>query len=380
MTEANSVPADGSPLPTEFAGAVARTMRRGIDEGVFPGGVVLVRHRDATVLHEAYGFAMTQEDAATLAPRPIAAQRDTVYDLASLTKLFTATGVMRLVDEAKVLLDDPVATYLPEFATNGKAAVTVRHLLTHTAGLPYERLWETAATPQGRMQRALALAPEALAGTAYVYHDTNFIVLGKLIEAVAGCSLDRAIAAHVLAPLGLDDTRYGPLDRAAAHVAPTEDESYVGRGMAWGETHDENAWSLGGVAGHAGLFSTARDLGLFGQTFLNGGIKDGVRLLASHTVAAMTRNQIGHLGNRGLGWQLGLDAAHYMGGLASPQTYGHTGFTGTSIVVDPRRDLVVVLLTNRVHPTRHGPDVNPIRRAVADAALAAIDALDATSR
>lgn len=373
MTETGSLTSAGKAIAAALAGPVEGTMRRGIDQGVFPGGVVLVRHRNEVVLHEAYGQAMTHEDAQTVASHPVATRRDTVYDLASLTKLFTATCVMQLVDDKKVRVDDPVAEHLPAFAANGKAAVTVRQLLSHVAGLPYERLWETASTPEARMQRGLAVAPESPAGTAYVYHDTNFIVLGKLIETVDRCNLDRAIAARILAPLGLDSTRYGPLDGAAAGVAATEDESYVGRGLVWGAVHDENAWSLGGVAGHAGLFGTAEDLSVFGQTFLNGGGYDGVRLLKSATVAEMARNQIGHLGNRGLGWQ--IDAPHYMGGLASPQTYGHTGFTGTSIVVDPRRDLLVVLLTNRVHPTRHGPDVNPVRRAVADAALAAIDAV-----
>ena len=142
--------------------------------------------------------------------------------------------------------------------------------------------------------------------------------------------------------------------------------------------HDENAWSLGGVAGHAGLFSTARDLSIFGQMYLNGGIHDGARVLSPETVIEMTRNQIGDLGNRGLGWQ--VNASHYMGGAASPRTYGHTGFTGTSIVIDPPRELVIVLLTNRVHPTRHGPSVDPVRRAVADAVLEAVDTTSRSSR
>jgi CubicO group peptidase (beta-lactamase class C family) len=202
-----------------------------------------------------------------------------------------------------------------------------------------------------------------------LYSDTNFIVLGKLIEEIEECPLDRAIAARILGPLGLQQTGYGPFDVSSVDVAATEDESYVGRGMLRGEAHDENAWSLGGVAGHAGLFGTAEDLGTFGQCFLDGGRHDGGELLRPGTVAEMTRDQ---LGSRSLGWQ--LDAAHYMSGLASSQTYGHTGYTGTSIVIDPRRELVLVLLTNRVHPTRHGPNVDPVRCAVADAVLDVVDA------
>ena len=140
----------------------------------------------------------------------------------------------------------------------------------------------------------------------------------------------------------------------------------------WGEVHDENAWSLGGVAGHAGLFGTAADLGRFAQLYLDAGEVEGRRLLQAETVAEMTRNQIGAVGSRGLGWE--LDAAFYMGHLASARTYGHTGFTGTSLVIDPRRDLIVVLLTNRVHPTRDGPSINAARQAVANAALAAAGA------
>ncbi|MDP9366656.1 MAG: beta-lactamase family protein [Chloroflexota bacterium] len=353
-------------------GPIARTMRLGIDGGVFPGGVVLVRHRNEIVFHEAYGHSVTHQDAHTVSAHPVRTRRETVYDLASITKLFTATCVMRLVDEEHIRLDDPVASHLPGFAVNGKADVTVRQLLAHVAGLPYERLWETAPTPEARRQRVLAIKPEGPAGTSYVYHDTNFIVLGMLIEQVDGHPLDRAIAARILRPLGLDQTGYGPPGASTPGVAATEDESYVGRGMVWGEAHDENAWSLGGVAGHAGLFGSARDLSIFGQAYLNGGAFGAFMLLKPDTVAEMTRNQIGRLGSRGLGWQ--LNAPHYMGSLASPETYGHTGFTGTSIVVDPRRDLVVVLLTNRVHPTRHGRDVNPTRQAVANAVLAAADA------
>lgn len=351
---------------------LGRIMSAGIEQGVFPGGVVLVRHRGEVVLHEAYGHSVTYRDAHTIASDQVPTQPGTVYDLASITKLFTATGVMQLVDEDKVQLDGAGATYLPEFAVNGKADIMVRQLLAHVAGLPNFRLWE-ATTRESHTQCLMAVTPEFQPGTALQYSDTNFLVLGKLIEAIDRSPLDRAIATRILDPLRLGQTGYGPLDVTTADIAATEDESDVGRGVVRGEVHDENAWFLGGVAGHAGLFSTAQDLSVFGQTYLNGGVYAGVELLKPGTVAEMTRNQIGHLGDRGLGWQ--LKASYYMGGSASSRTYGHTGFTGTSIVIDPPRELVLVLLTNRVHPTRHGPDVNPVRRAVADAVFAAADAV-----
>lgn len=349
-----------------------RIMNAGIEQGVFPGGVVLVRHRAEVVLHEAYGHSVTHRDAHTTASAQVATRVETIYDLASITKLFTVTGVMQLVDEDKVQLDGTLATYLPEFAVNGKADITVRQLLAHVAGLPNFRLWE-ATTRESHTDCIMAVTPDFQPGTALQYSDTNFLVLGKLIEAIDRSPLDHAIATRILNPLGLEQTGYGPLDVTTTDIAATEDESDVGRGMVRGEVHDENAWFLGGVAGHAGLFGTAQDLSIFGQAHLNGGAYAGVELLNSRTVTEMTRNQIGHLGDRGLGWQ--LNASYYMGGLASSQTYGHTGFTGTWIVIDPRRGLVLVLLTNRVHPTRHGPDVNPVRRAVADAVLAAVDAV-----
>lgn len=350
-----------------------QVMSDGITEGAFPGGVVLVRHRNEVVLHEAYGHSVTHRDAHTLSSDQIVTRPGTIYDLASITKLFTATCVMQLVDENKVQLDERVAMHLPEFAVNGKANITVRQLLAHVAGLPNFRLWKEATTRQARIRLLISSKPESSPGTELLYSDTNFIVLGKLIEEIERCTLDRAIAARILSSLGLRQTGYGPLDVSSADVAATEDESYVGRGMLRGEAHDENTWSLGGVAGHAGLFSTAQDLSTLGQSYLNGGMHGVVELLKPGTVAEMTRNQLGQLGSRGLGWQ--LDAAHYMGSLASPQTYGHTGFTGTSIVIDPRRELVLVLLTNRVHPTRHGPNVDPVRCAVADAVLAAVEAV-----
>ncbi len=349
-------------------------MSLGARHGLFSGAVVLVRHRNEVIFHKAYGHSFKYEDARTLTSSPIAARPDTIYDLASITKLFTATSAMQLVDEGRLCLDDCVSTHIPEFAANGKARLTVRQLLTHLGGLPaHAKLWELAASPVTRMSHVLEIEPCARAGTRYVYSDIGLIALGRLVESIDGRPLDRVAAKRITGPLGLQHTRYTPASHLRSAIAATEDESYVGRGMVWGEVHDENAWALGGAAGHAGLFGTAQDLSVFGQVYLNGGAYNGVRLLETATVAAMTRNQTGALASRGLGWD--LNAPHYMGKLASPQAYGHTGFTGVSLVVDPQRQLVLVLLTNRVHPTRNGPDVNPIRQAVADIVIAAVDAV-----
>ena len=351
-------------------------MEKDIQRNVFPGGVALVRHRGSQIMLAAYGLSSKYETLTARVAEPIPATTDTLYDLASLTKLFTTTAVMRLVEQGQLALDEPVAQWLPDFAAGGKASVTLRQLLTHTSGLPdYLQLWKLEATPAARMQRVLSTPLLDPPGTAFRYSDLGLIALGHLVEQVTGTSLDRVVHDMVTGPLHLDQTLYQPPADLKPRIAPTEYEDAVGRGMVWGEVHDENAWSLGGVAGHAGIFGTAADLGRFAQLYLDGGVLDGVRLLRPETVAEMTRNQIGDLEWRGLGWELNGD--YYMGHLASPQTYGHTGFTGTSVVVDPRRHLIVVLLTNRVHPTRNGPSQNPSRQAVADAALAAADATPA---
>jgi CubicO group peptidase (beta-lactamase class C family) len=361
------------PTPPELAAAVEGAMTRAIQRGVQPGGVVVVRHRGVQIMHAAFGLGSKFASKTTRVAAPIDATTDTLYDLASLTKLFTTTAVMRLVEQGRLSLDEPVARSLPEFAANGKASITLRHLLTHTAGLPdHQALWQLESTPEARLARVLRVAPLNPPGAVFRYSDLGLIALGHLVEQVAGTSLDHVIQDMVTAPLKLESVIFRPPEQFKRRVAPTEDESNVGRGMVWGEVHDENAWSLGGIAGHAGLFATAADVARFGQAYLDGGVAGDVRILRAGTVAEMTRNQIGGLDWRGLGWELNAD--YYMGHLASPQTYGHTGFTGTSLVVDPRRELVVVLLANRVHPTRDGPSQNPLRQALADAAMAAADA------
>jgi serine-type D-Ala-D-Ala carboxypeptidase len=355
------------------AQAVDAAMVRGIEEARCPGGVVLVRHRGRVIVHRAYGYASMHLSATASATVPVPARLDTLYDLASITKLFTATCVLRLVEDGHLRLDEPVTRILPRFGTNGKAPITIRHLLTHTSGLPaLLRLWELEATPEARRGRVHDVAPTHLPGTIYRYSDLGPMVLGYVIERVTGAPLDRVVVDFVTGPLRMEQVHFRPPADLRPRIAPTEDSSAVGRGLVWGEVHDENAWSLGGVSGHAGLFGTAEDLGIFGQAFLQGGAYAGARLLNPETVAEMTRNHAGKLAQRALGWE--LDNASFMGRLAAPGTFGHTGFTGTSIVVEPQRQLVVVLLTNRVHPTRNGPSIHPVRRAVADAALAMVEA------
>ncbi|MGC9668687.1 serine hydrolase [Planosporangium sp. 12N6] len=302
----------------------------------------------------------------------IPARPDTIYDLASVSKLFTTVVVMQQVERGRIDLDTPVARYLPEFAAGGKESVTVRHLLTHTGGLPaFLPLWSDQPDPPSRLAEALAtpLIPGAAPGRQYVYSDLGLIALGELVHRVSGQRLDEAVRTGITDPLSMKDTGYNPPADKRGRIAATEYEPYAGRGMVWGEVHDENAWSLGGIAGHAGVFSTVDDLAIFCQMLLGGGEYRGRRILRESTVRAMLVNQNAHLesedpeSRRGLGFE--LDKHWYMDGLASPVTFGHTGFTGTSIVVDPLSHAFVILLSNRVHPDRNWGSNNNSRRAVA---------------
>ncbi|MFI7516366.1 serine hydrolase [Micromonospora echinofusca] len=347
----------------------------------YAGAVVLAAKDGVVVQHAAVGSAVRY---AAVGPPPglvgvelpadqqLPMRPDTIFDLASVSKLFTAVVTMQQVERGRVDLDAPVARYVPEFAAGGKETVTVRMLLTHTSGLPaFAPLWSRYATPAERFAAALAtpLTAGVRPGTRYVYSDLGLIALGVLVERVSGRPLDALVADDVTAPLGMTDTGYNPGPQRRPRIAATEYQPYAGRGMVHGEVHDENAWSLGGVAGHAGVFSTAADLAVLCQTLLNGGEYRGRRILRPDTVRAMLVNHNAPLeqaypeSDRGLGFE--LDKHWYMAGLSSPVAFGHTGFTGTSIVVDPLSHSFVILLSNRVHPDRGWGSNNVARRAVA---------------
>ncbi|MGA8115395.1 MAG: serine hydrolase, partial [Actinocatenispora sp.] len=301
----------------------------------------------------------------------IDARPDTIWDLASMSKLFTATSVAQLIERGLVDLAAPVVTYLPDFAANGKSDITVRNLLTHTSGLipdPIPSLWGgTYSTREEKVAAILATKPSDPPDTKYVYSDLNFLTLGLIVEKISGQRLDEYVRQHITAPLGMHDTMYNPPAELKPRIAAYEYEPWAKRGLVWGEVHDENSWAMDGVAGHAGVFSTAHDLAIFAQTYLNGGRYGRVRILAEDTVRLMLHDYNGATfpsDTHGLGWELGLN--WYMGAMSSPVTFGHTGYTGTSIVVDPLSHSFVVLLTNRVHPSRDWGSNNVSRRAMTD--------------
>jgi CubicO group peptidase (beta-lactamase class C family) len=290
-----------------------------------------------------------------------------MWDLASLTKVIGMTSaMMQLVEQGKVSLDAPVDTYLPEWTGGRKHEVTVRNLLTHTSGLPAFRAYDQITTNADSIAALMMAEPlEAPPGSRYVYSDIGAWLAGKIVERVSGERLDHYLAAHVFGPLGMHDTMYNPPDSLRPRIAPTEVDPRRG-GKLRGKVHDERAYYLGGISAHAGLFSSGYDLARFAEMYLNGGALGGVRLFRPQTVVAFTALQDTALSNRALGWEKpnGTNSAgHFM----SSEAFGHTGFTGTSIWMDPARDLFIILLTNRVDPTRENHKIGGVRIALADA-------------
>ncbi len=351
--------------------AIDRVIGRGLTAGGFPGAAVVVG-RDGYAVYQK-GFGRLDWRAGSSAVR---ADR-TIYDLASLTKVVvTTTAAMILFDEGKLELDAPVSRYLPGFSGGDKDRVTVRQLLTHRSGLPAGRqLWRLASTPSGARWAVVATPLACAPGSCFIYSDLGADVLGWTVEAISGEPLDAFVQKRVFGPLGMTDTYFNPPDSLEYRIAPTEIAPPRGYPLR-GEVHDENAYVLGGVAGHAGLFSTAADLSVFAQMMLNGGEYGGVRFISDSTVALFTRRNGGDYagGSRALGWDT-ADGDGSSGIYLTPRAYGHTGFTGTSMWIDPDRNLFVILLTNRVHAARAkrpGKVISDVRADLSDAAAFAV--------
>jgi serine-type D-Ala-D-Ala carboxypeptidase len=352
-------------MSAERLAAVDRAVLRGIEVGGFPGASVVVGRRGYAVIKRGYGSLSWAGDSP-------AVDEKTIYDLASLTKVIaTTTAVMVLYDEGKVDLDAPVRAYVPAFSGGGRERVTVRHLLTHRSGLPAGRdLWRSAASPVEARRMVLETPIYCRPGDCFEYSDLGADVLGFVVEAVSGQRLDTFLDKRVFEPLGMTDTYFRPSSALRTRIAPTEVTPPRGYPLR-GEVHDENAYALGGIAGHAGLFSSAADLSVFAQMMLNGGQYNGVRIVADSTVRTFTRRAAG---TRALGWDT-CDGNGGCGAMMGENAYGHTGYTGTSIWIDPERDMFVVLLTNRVHASRARQPakvISDVRADLADAAEVAI--------
>jgi CubicO group peptidase (beta-lactamase class C family) len=345
---------------------IDHVVRRGIQAGGYPGAAVVVGRKGAAVWQRGFGRLDWSNDSPAVEPT------ESIYDLASLTKVVgTTTALMILYDEGKIQLDDPVSKYIPEFAGGDKDLVTLRLLLEHRSGLPAGRdLWRIAHSPEEAreavIQTPLAYRPDQY----YEYSDLGADMLGFVVEAVSGQRLDQFLADHVWKPLGMEDTFFKPADSLRDRVAPTEVNPPRGYPLR-GEVHDENAFALGGIAGHAGLFSTASDLAVFAQMMLNGGQYNGTRIIADSTVGLFTTRAAR---TRALGWDTCAGDGS-CGKYLSERAYGHTGFTGTSLWIDPDRDMFVILLTNRVHAARArrpAKVISDVRADLSDAAALAV--------
>jgi len=348
--------------------SIDQAITAAIGEGIFPGAAVQIQKGDAILKRAAYGHGVLYANERIRLDSPVPATVETRFDLASLTKVVTTVGLLQLAERGAVLLDEPVAAYLPDFGRREKRFITVRQLLTHTSGLPAGRPFYRHLHNAHAIVRAVAhVRPAGRPGEHVLYSDLNFIAAGALVSSVAGMPLDRYLTTHLFEPLGMRRTGYRPRPEHRPQIAATEHQP--GRGLVWGSVHDENAAAMDGVSGHAGLFSTADDLAVFCAMLLNQGRHAELRILQPITIHAMFSLQTGALAPaRSLGWV--CNDPSWMGTMASPHAFGHTGFTGASIVLDLQRRLSVILLTNRVHPHRAGPSLAPIRAAVATAAAA----------
>jgi CubicO group peptidase (beta-lactamase class C family) len=344
---------------------VGGVIEAAIADSTIPGAVVLVARGGIVVLHRAWGMR-------SLVPVSEPMTRDTIFDLASCTKpLATAPSVMKLVEAGRVRLQDPVARYLPGFEAEGKGAITVAQLLTHTSGLAaYAPVDSIAArwgrpTVEGVWEWITTHPPVDEPGSRFRYSDLNYVTLARLVERVSGRPLDRFAAEELYGPLGMTDTGLFPGPERRARTAPTE---VLAEGVLRGVVHDPLARLQGGVGGSAGLFSTASDLAVYLQMLLNGGVYGGVRIFSPLTVRAMTtpREQ-----GRGYGFDIASAYASIRGDLLGPASFGHSGYTGTSIWIDPDEDLFIILLTNRVHPKDVG-SVVALRAMVSNVVAASI--------
>jgi CubicO group peptidase (beta-lactamase class C family) len=360
----------------EVDGLVAAAVGR-----AFPGAVLAVGHRGRLVHLKAFGRLSNAHGTPPV-------ETDTIYDLASLTKVVATTTIaMSLVDEGALDLEARVSSFFPAFRDGAKNQVTIRHLLTHSGGLLWwAPLYKDTAGKQAYLEKIVATDLAYEPGAKSVYSDLGIILLGEILERQAkAASFEELARTRVLEPLGMEDAHYRPARSLWPRIAPTEMDPWRGR-VVQGEVHDENAFALGGVAPHAGLFATASDLARLATALLDGGVLEGRRIVSRATVELFTERAGVPASSRALGWDTPSDESgrrssvpgepgySSAGSLLSPRSFGHTGFTGTSMWMDPDRGAFVILLSNRVHPTRENDEIRAVRSRVADAVARALPA------
>jgi CubicO group peptidase (beta-lactamase class C family) len=342
--------------------SVRAVLDRALRDSAFPGAIAVVGTKSRVITRYAVGRL-------DWAASP-AVDEHTIWDLASLTKVVgTTSGIMQLVSSGKISLDAPVQRYLPAWTGRNKDRVTIRHLLTHTSGLPSFKAYDQQThDPDSLAKLMFTTQLDTVPGARMVYSDIGAYTLSRVLEEVSGQSLDQYLHDHVFRPAKMNETMFRPPFSLFPRIAPTEYDSTQRRRLVRGMVHDERAYYLGGVSGHAGLFSSAHDLTRLAQAYLNGGVIDGVSILPKAQITAFTTRQVE---DRALGWQkpTGTNSA---GRLMSDAAFGHTGFTGTSIWMDPQHDVFVILLSNRVNPTRNNQKIGRVRTQLADAVLSVV--------
>lgn len=343
--------------------AIDGIVETGLAEGKMPGCIVCIGRHASIGFLKAYGFKQVEGERVPMT-------LDTVFDMASITKpAATATSIMILAERGLLSISDPVTKYVPEFGSNGKEAITIRHLLVHNSGLlPDNALADYLDGPQLAIQRICELSLQNPVGEKFVYSDVNFITLGEIVRRVSGLSVNEFSRKEVFDKLGMRETGYLPASDLRARAAPTEQRN--GEWMR-GEVHDPRAYELGGVAGHAGLFSTVQDLAVYAQMMLNEGEYGGIRVLSPTTVRLMTSPNKVSSGVRGLGWDKQTGFSTNKGKKLTASAFGHGGFTGTVLWIDPELDLFYIFLSNRVHPNNQGL-VNPLAGEISTIAAEAI--------
>jgi len=359
---------------------VVRVLEDGVRSKAFPGGVVVVGREGKLILERPFGHLSYERGSPSVT-------NETLYDLASLTKIVvTTTLAMIFYERHKLVLEKPVQDYIPEFQGKDKHLVTVADLLAHTSGI----LWwndfyrqHSGLTPDEAKERVITdiceMPLDYAPRTKSVYSDLGILLLGEILERTSGRSIEELAEEEIFEPLGMDDTMFNPDASMLDRIAPTEDDPWRGR-VVHGEVHDENAFVLGGLAPHAGLFATASDLARFAQMMLTGGVHGSHRIVRRSTIECFTaRAELVPDSSRALGWDTPSTVSS-AGRYFSASSYGHTGFTGTSIWIDPQHEVFVILLTNRVHPTRENRQIRDVRPALHDAVMEAIDDETVTPR
>lgn len=352
-----ATPVAAAPNATAGAEEISGIVRNEIAAGNLPGAVVVVAVHDKVVLRQAYG------DRAVL-PERRPATIDTIYDAASLTKVMaTAVAIEQLVEQGKINIDSPAATYWPAFGANGKAGITVRQLLTHYADLPAGLSPRGWSDRDGAIEAAAAVKPVAPPGSRFLYSDVDFIVLGEIVRRVSGQPLETYSETHIFRPLGMDHTGFLPAATLRPRIAPADVESGE---LRWGQVQDPTAYRMGGVAGHAGVFTTADDLTLFARFMMGDGSSRSRTVLRPESIAAMTRPQSppGQAALRGLGWDIDSPYSDRFSPFFSTRSFGHTGYTGTAIWIDPETRSFLIFLSNRLHPDGRG-NILPMLRRIA---------------